>query len=77
MGFTRGPWTARPTLTKGNDIGKNQQKSTCKKYSKLVQFSGKRHSVSVQLSKQLPKRPVSIATPQLDEPMDQSETPLR
>ena len=34
MGFTGGPWTARPTLTKGNDIGKNQQKSTCKKYSK-------------------------------------------
>ena len=32
--------------------------------------------VFVQLSKQLPKRSLSIATPKLDETMDQSETLL-
>ena len=30
---------------------------TCKKYSKLVEFSGKRHSVSVHASKMLQKGP--------------------
>ena len=29
--------------------------------------TGKRHSVSVKLSKRLPKRPFSLAAPQLDE----------
>ena len=49
-------------------------------YTKIIQnwcnFSGKRHSVSVHLSKQPPKRPFSLGTPQLDEAMDQSGTPL-
>ena len=39
-------------------------------------FSGKRHSVSVHLSKQPPKRHFSLGSPQLDETMDQSGTPL-
>ena len=32
----------------------------------MVRFSGKRHNLFEQLSKQLPKRPVSLATPQDD-----------
>ena len=62
---TRVPWTATPALIKVD-----------KKGQKPVQFSGKRHSVFVQLSKQLPKGPF-FPKPQIDEAFDQSETPLR
>ena len=46
------------------------------KYLKLVQLSGTTHSVSVKFSEQQ-KRPFSLAIPQLDKAMDQSETLLR
>jgi len=35
MGFTGGPWTARPTLTKGNDIGKKSTKKYMQKIFKM------------------------------------------
>ena len=60
-----GTWTATPALIKVDEIGQNKNTFECKRYSKLVQYSGKRHIVPVQLSKQLPKRPFFIATPQL------------
>ena len=41
-------------------------------YSKLVNLFGKRHSVSEQLFKWLPKSPFSLATPQLHEDLDQN-----
>ena len=41
-------------------------------YSKLVNLFGKRHSVSEQLFKWLPKSPFSLATPQLHEDLDQT-----
>ena len=47
---TRGPWTAKPALIKVDEI-RNIKKCTCKKYSKLVQFSEKRHSVSYTVVK--------------------------
>ena len=53
---TRGPWTATLALIKV-DGTKLTNIFTRKKYSKLVQFSGKRHSVSVHLSKRLQKGP--------------------
>ena len=68
--------TVSYALIKVDEIDKINKKLTCKKYSKLVQFSGNRHSMSVQLSKWLQEGPLSLATPQLDEAMDQSETPL-
>ena len=41
-------------------------------YLKLVNLLGKRHSVSEQLFKWLPKSPFSLATPQLHEDLDQT-----
>ena len=70
-------WTATLALIKVDEIGlKLANFFTCKKYSKQVEFSGKRHIVSVHSSKWLQKRPFSLATPQLDEAIDKSETPL-
>ena len=48
-----------------------------KKYSYLLQFSGKTHSVCAQLLKQRPKSPLSFATLQLHEDMDQDVTYIR
>ena len=74
MPSTRGPWTAMPALIKVDEIRtKLTKKIRYKNYSKMVQFSGKSHSVSVQ---QPPKRPFSLGRPQLDEAMDQSGIPL-
>ena len=61
---TRVPWAAAPALIKVD-----------KKGQKPVQFSGKRHSVSIKLSKQQ-KRTFSLATSQIDEATDQSGTSL-
>ena len=75
--YTRGPWSAMPALIKVDEI---RTKLAKKLDTEIIQnwcnFSGKRHSVSVHLSKQPPKRPFSLGTPQLDEAMDQSGTPL-
>ena len=41
-------------------------------YSKLFNLFGKRHSVSEELFKRLPKSPFSLATPQLHEDLEQT-----
>ena len=48
-----------------------------KNIKKSVQYSGKRPSVSVQLSKQLPRMPFFLAKLQFDEAVDQSKAPLQ
>ena len=58
-----------PALIKVDEI---RTKLTKKLHTKIIQnwcnFSGKRQNVSVYvLSKQRPKRPFSLGTPQLDE----------
>ena len=58
---TRGPWTAKPALIKVDEI-RNIKKCTCKKYSKLVQFSEKRHSVSYTVVKTATHKALFLAT---------------
>ena len=73
MGYknTRGPpWTAAPALIKVDEIGQNQQKNYWQKLFKTgAIFWEKAQCVCT-------KRPFSLATPQLDEAMNQSVTPL-
>ena len=54
---TRGHWTAMLALIKVDEIAQNLKHFTWKKYSKMVQFSGNRHTVSVQMSKWLQNGP--------------------
>ena len=46
-------------------------------YLKLVNLFGKRHSVSEQLFKWLPKGPFSLTTPQLHEDLDQTRNHIQ
>ena len=74
--FTRGPWTATLALIKVDESTKLKRIFLHAKNSQnWCNFLGI-GTVSVHMSKWLQKWTFSLATPQLDEVMDQSETPL-
>ena len=64
-------------MIKVDEIGQNKKNIAYKKIQNGCDLMGKGTiGLDTYVRKQLPTRPFSLTTPQLDEAMDQSENPL-